>query len=143
MASVQATALLTSVVTKNGNTSAFLPPGFSSASSAECKEFCARSLASGVRATLTFDPQTTMQKKRTVDPSSPDFLPLPSFEHCFSKSTKEYRLTWSETVVFELLLFGIERRECVLLSASVSALNREEVLNQIRWESELNKNPRR
>jgi len=94
MASVQAAAILTSsAVTKNGITTSFLPPGFSSASAAACKkDFCARSLASGARATLTFDPPpATKQKKNTVDPSSPDFLPLPSFEQCFPKSTKEYR----------------------------------------------------
>lgn len=31
------------------------------------------------------------QKKHTIDPSAPDFLPLPSFEECFPRSTKEYR----------------------------------------------------
>lgn len=30
------------------------------------------------------------QRKHTVDPASPDFLPLPSFEECFPRSTKEY-----------------------------------------------------
>ncbi|KAJ6895605.1 hypothetical protein NC651_021957 [Populus alba x Populus x berolinensis] len=93
MASVQATAILTSsAVTKNGNTIACLPLGFVVSSAACKKEFCAHSMASGARATLTFDPPTTTnRKKHTVDPSSPDFLPLPSFEQCFPKSTKEYR----------------------------------------------------
>ncbi|KAJ6345253.1 hypothetical protein OIU78_008010 [Salix suchowensis] len=93
MASVQATAILTSsAVSKNGNTTACLPLGFVISSAACKKVFCARSIASGARATLTFDPpSTTSQKKHTVDPSSPDFLPLPSFEQCFPKSTKEYR----------------------------------------------------
>lgn len=56
-----------------------------------------RSLASGPRATLTFDPPATgsdtseQRNKHTLDPSSPDFLPLPSFQQCFPKSTKEYR----------------------------------------------------
>ncbi|PKI32254.1 hypothetical protein CRG98_047340, partial [Punica granatum] len=50
----------------------------------------------GPKATLTFDPRTTnaektKQKKHTVDPAAPDFLPLPSFEQCFPKSSKEYR----------------------------------------------------
>lgn len=57
---------------------------------------------SGPKATLTFDPSTTNQekvkmRKHTVDPNAPDFLPLPSFEECFPKSSKEY--TW---VVFLL-----------------------------------------
>lgn len=93
MASVQATAILiSSAVTKNGNTTACLPLGFVISRAACKKEFCAHSMASGARATLTFDPPTrTNQKKHTVDPSSPDFLPLPSFEQCFPKSTKEYR----------------------------------------------------
>ncbi|CAA6655113.1 unnamed protein product [Spirodela intermedia] len=48
------------------------------------------------RATLTFDNSTTettrnRSRKHTVDPAAPDFLPLPSFEQCFPKSTKEHR----------------------------------------------------
>ncbi|KAG6404315.1 hypothetical protein SASPL_136561 [Salvia splendens] len=51
---------------------------------------------SGPKATLTFDPSTTNQEKvqtrsrHTLNPNAPDFLPLPSFEECFPKSTKEY-----------------------------------------------------
>lgn len=51
---------------------------------------------SGARATLTFEPPstnketTTKQRKHTVDPASPDFLPLPSFDQCFPRSTKEH-----------------------------------------------------
>ncbi|VVB01851.1 unnamed protein product [Arabis nemorensis] len=49
-----------------------------------------------IRATLTFDPPTTnseraKQRKHTIDPSSPDFQPIPSFEECFPKSTKEHK----------------------------------------------------
>lgn len=48
------------------------------------------------KATLTFDAPATnaeksRQRKHTVDPSAPDFLPLPSFEQCFPNSSKEYR----------------------------------------------------
>lgn len=52
---------------------------------------------SGPRAALTFDPpsvnteKTTKQRKHTVDPAAPDFLPLPSFKQCFPRSSKEYR----------------------------------------------------
>lgn len=61
---------------------------------------------SGPRATLTTsstddddgDDSTTSKVKdrrrhisHTVDPDSPAFLPLPSFQECFPKSTKEYR----------------------------------------------------
>lgn len=78
--------------------SAFLP-GFDAlgrSSSACKKEFCPASKSSGPRATLTFDPPTsdsekTKQKKHTLDPAAPDFMPLPSFEQCFPKSSKEYR----------------------------------------------------
>lgn len=102
MASVHANA--TSVVCKNGNhpsqskflSTAFLP-GFDVAgrvSSAWKKELVSFSMALGPRATLTFDPPTKnsdkTKQKNTVDPSSPDFMPLPSFEQCFPKSTKEY-----------------------------------------------------
>ncbi|GER30166.1 phosphomethylpyrimidine synthase [Striga asiatica] len=47
------------------------------------------------KATLTFDPSTAnqdkvMQSKHTADPNAPNFLPLPSFEECFPKSSKQY-----------------------------------------------------
>ncbi|XP_057849800.2 phosphomethylpyrimidine synthase, chloroplastic [Cryptomeria japonica] len=49
----------------------------------------------GVRATLTVGPSIGVGKdkrsRHTVDPSAPDFLPLPSFEQCFPNSTKEFR----------------------------------------------------
>lgn len=104
MASVH--SALTSVVCKNGNNSSpakfpsttFLP-GFDAVGRVSCpyrKEICPPSMSSGLRATLTFDPQTTnedkaKQRKHTVDPSSPDFQELPSFEQCFPRSTKEHR----------------------------------------------------
>lgn len=60
------------------------------------------------RATLTFDPssankeKTTKQRKHTVDPASPDFLPLPSFNQCFPRSTKEYRSVFvSSSLVYK------------------------------------------
>ncbi|KAF4372231.1 hypothetical protein G4B88_009301 [Cannabis sativa] len=96
MASVH--SALTSVVFKNGNhsspkkfpSSSFLP-GFDIMGRVSCPH---KREMSGPRATLTFDPPTTnegkdKQRKHTVDPASPDFLPLPSFEQCFPKSTKE------------------------------------------------------
>ncbi|CAI0475572.1 unnamed protein product [Linum tenue] len=111
MASVQAIAALTSAaVCKNGNnynsapakfsTAAFLPGfdvfgrGVSGLSRKENSP--SRSLSYGARATLTFDPPTAdaekvRQRKHTIDPASPDFVPLPSFEQCFPKSTKEHR----------------------------------------------------
>lgn len=50
---------------------------------------------SSSRAALTFDPSANVAKtkprKHTVDPAAPDFLPLPAFEECFPKSTKECR----------------------------------------------------
>jgi len=104
MASVHAN--VTSLVCKNGNhasqskfpSSTFLP-GFDvvgRVSSAWKKELVPSSMALVPRTTLTFDPRTTdsgktKPKKHTVDPASPDFLPLPSFEQCFPKSTKEQR----------------------------------------------------
>ncbi|XP_024634968.1 phosphomethylpyrimidine synthase, chloroplastic isoform X3 [Medicago truncatula] len=104
MASVHAN--VTSVVCKNGNhasqskfpNSTFLPrfDVVGRSSNAWKKELAPSSMALVPRATLTFDPPTTnadktKQKKHTVDPASPDFLPLPSFEECFPKSTKESR----------------------------------------------------
>ncbi|XP_027089792.1 phosphomethylpyrimidine synthase, chloroplastic isoform X3 [Coffea arabica] len=102
MASVQAT--LTPAACKNGNysspmkfsNSSFLP-GFDvtgQITGIRKKDSWSTHL-SGVRATLTFDHPTTnkensKQRKHTVDPNAPDFLPLPSFEECFPRSSKEY-----------------------------------------------------
>ncbi|XP_050371623.1 phosphomethylpyrimidine synthase, chloroplastic isoform X2 [Argentina anserina] len=107
MASVH--SALTSVVCKNGThsspakfpTTPFLS-GFDVVgrlSSPFKKEICLSSISSGPKATLTFDPPATNPEKaklpnlprHTIDPDSPDFLPLPSFEQCFPKSTKEQR----------------------------------------------------
>ena len=107
MASVHTS--FTSVVCKNGNHSA--PTRFPSTtfltgfdvvghvSNACKKEICPPLMSSGPKATLTFDPPTTNsersnQRKHTIDPASPDFVPLPSFEECFPKSSKECRLIW-------------------------------------------------
>ncbi|CAK9164235.1 unnamed protein product, partial [Ilex paraguariensis] len=103
MASINIT--LTSVVCKNGNHSApskfahtFFLPRFDvvgHGSVMRKKEICPTTI-SACKATLTFDPpatnsEKTNQRKHTVDPAAPDFLPLPSFEQCFPKSTKESR----------------------------------------------------
>lgn len=49
----------------------------------------------GPKATLTFDPPAKNteknKQKHTVDPAAPDFLPLPSFEECFPRSSKQSR----------------------------------------------------
>ncbi|KAG5124969.1 hypothetical protein JHK82_031706 [Glycine max] len=111
MASLHAN--VTSVVYNSGNRvsqSKFASSSFLSgfdvvgrASSAWKKELVPSSISLVPRATLTFDPPTTnsditKQKKHTLDPASPDFLPLPSFEQCFPKSTKEHReVTHEET----------------------------------------------
>ncbi|XP_061358063.1 phosphomethylpyrimidine synthase, chloroplastic [Gastrolobium bilobum] len=103
MASVNAN--VTSLLCKNGNHASKFPsttflPGFDvvgrGVSSAWKKDLVPFSMALVPRATLTFDPPTTnsdktKQRKHTVDPASPDFVPLPSFEECFPKSTKECR----------------------------------------------------
>lgn len=118
MASIQAT--LTSAACKNGNCSASLNflsssflPGFDitgQVTGLRKKDTCSAHL-SGSRATLTFDPPTTNKDKaklrHTVDPSAPDFLPLPSFEECFPKSSKEYKLVSSFAYILVVLLFYI------------------------------------
>ncbi|XP_008457389.2 phosphomethylpyrimidine synthase, chloroplastic isoform X3 [Cucumis melo] len=103
MASVHAT--ITPAVGKSVNRSsptkslntAFLP-GFDVVGrvASACKDLHPSSITLAPRATLTFDPpETSTEKaknsKHTIDPSSPDFLPLPSFEQCFPKSTKEHK----------------------------------------------------
>lgn len=73
-------------------------PGFDAAgrSSIACrKEIDSAFQSRGPKATLTFDPPTahserTRQLKHTIDPTSPDFVPLPSFDQCFPNSSKEY-----------------------------------------------------
>ena len=37
------------------------------------------------------EPSKPRKNKNTVDPTAPEFLPLPSFEECFPRSTKESR----------------------------------------------------
>jgi len=37
------------------------------------------------------EPSKPKQSRHTVDPTAPEFLPLPSFEECFPRSTKESR----------------------------------------------------
>lgn len=101
MASVHTT--LSSLLCKNGNNSAatkfpgtaFLP-GFDVIGRVSKKELCPTFKSSGPKATLTFEPpktnsEKTKQRKHTVDPEAPDFEPLPSFEQCFPKSSKENR----------------------------------------------------
>jgi len=103
MASVHAT--ITPAVGKSGNHSyptkslntAFLP-GFDVVGrvSGACKNSYPSSITLTPRATLTSEPMENStvkakNNKHTVDPSSPDFLPLPSFEQCFPKSTKEHK----------------------------------------------------
>lgn len=39
----------------------------------------------------TAEPAKPKKNKNTVDPTAPEFLPLPSFEECFPRSTKESR----------------------------------------------------
>lgn len=105
MASVHAT--ITATVCKSGKGSRSYPtkslntaflPGIDVVGrvSGACKELYPSSIALVPRATLTFEPPETStekakNKKHNVDPSSPDFLPLPSFDQCFPKSTKEHR----------------------------------------------------
>lgn len=98
-------ANLTSVMRKNVNHSglskisktAFLPVFDVVADTANLRKKEAHASCVMVpQATLTFDPpstnvEKTKIRKNTVDPSAPDFLPLPSFEQCFPQSTKEYR----------------------------------------------------
>lgn len=60
------------------------------------KEISPKYVTSTPKATLAVEHSVaespkSKQKKHTIDPSAPDFLPLPSFEECFPRSTKEYR----------------------------------------------------
>ncbi|CAM6104521.1 unnamed protein product [Calypogeia fissa] len=41
--------------------------------------------------TGTFGPTKTPRARPTVDPSAPEFLPIPTFEECFPSSTREYK----------------------------------------------------
>ncbi|KAI4373421.1 hypothetical protein MLD38_011547 [Melastoma candidum] len=73
---------------------AFLPRlSVAGRSSNPCKkEICYAFQSSGHIATLTFvtNSKHARRPKHTVDPASPDFVPLPSFEQCFPNSSKEY-----------------------------------------------------
>lgn len=118
-------ATTTSIVCKNGihSTPAKLPstsflPGFDVVA---CKKEICSSMSSGIRAALTFDPPTansknTGQRKHTADPASPDFLPLPSFEQCFPKSSKEYRCVFFTPIVTLFLMNFILQHMLALVS---------------------------
>ncbi|KAM0874594.1 hypothetical protein ACQ4PT_037304 [Festuca glaucescens] len=50
---------------------------------------CSRPKAASVTDQSAAEPAKPRQKKQTVDPAAPEFLPLPAFEECFPRSTKE------------------------------------------------------
>lgn len=112
MATVHTT--LTSLLCKNGNHSspakfpgtAFLP-GFDVVGRVSKKELCPPCMSSGPKATSTFNPPktnsvNTKQRKHTDDPAAPDFEPLPSFEQCFPRSSKEYRFAAGSSTSFDI-----------------------------------------
>ncbi|GAB2214787.1 hypothetical protein Droror1_Dr00019150 [Drosera rotundifolia] len=116
MASVHATTLATvrcgsgvNYTCKKPSTANFFPriDSFGCSASARSKDFTPSARRLVPRATLTVDPATTTvdkvkQRKHTVDPSAPDFLPIPSFEQCFPRSTKEYNEIFHEDSGFVL-----------------------------------------
>ncbi|GAB2217149.1 hypothetical protein Droror1_Dr00000313 [Drosera rotundifolia] len=116
MASVHATTLTTvrcgsgvNYTCKKPSTANFFPriDSFGCSASARSKDFTPSARRLVPRATLTVDPATTTvdkvkQRKHTVDPSAPDFLPIPSFEQCFRRSTKEYKEIFHEDSGFVL-----------------------------------------
>ncbi|VAH95765.1 unnamed protein product [Triticum turgidum subsp. durum] len=50
---------------------------------------CSRPKAVSVTDQSVAEPAKPRQTKHTVDPAAPEFLPLPAFEDCFPRSTKE------------------------------------------------------
>nr|BAJ91646.1 predicted protein [Hordeum vulgare subsp. vulgare] len=50
---------------------------------------CSRPRAVSVTDQSVAEPAKPRQSKHTVDPAAPEFLPLPAFEDCFPRSTKE------------------------------------------------------
>lgn len=126
MASVQAT-LTSATGCKNGKFSApvkFLnssfSPGFDVAGqfggSVSKTGSCGMQ---GIGASLIFDPPTTnsdksKQRKHTVDPSAPDFLPLPSFKECFPRSSKQYTWVFCLCGIWMIVLL-VQSTLCILL----------------------------
>lgn len=107
MASAHGTPGLGCVLSKRGHftaakvyKSSFLPrfQGTRQASKFLEKETYYNVMSCGTTASLTH-PSTESAKlkerRHTLDPAAPDFLPLPSFEECFPKSTKEF---WHVTI---------------------------------------------
>ena len=91
MASIQ--SVLGPLVGSKGNLSASKMPGISTTREKATSSYTVHLIP---RATLTFDNSTVettknRPRKHTADPAAPDFLPLPSFEQCFPKSTKEFK----------------------------------------------------
>lgn len=117
----------TSVACKKGNLSPKLPStaflhGFEvvgCVSNIWEKKVCPSSKSFVPRATSTVGPKTadlekTNKRNHTVNPASPDFLPLPSFDECFPKSTKECRHV-SSFISFLFILFIIFLNVCCVL----------------------------
>lgn len=108
MSSVHSSTLMSVVCNNNNNKNhsawpklpnSSLLPGFDVVVQTAAVRF--KKDTTATRATLTFDPPTTnseraKQRKHTVDPSSPDFQPIPSFQECFPKSTKEHMYVYHQ-----------------------------------------------
>jgi len=52
------------------------------------------------------EPSKPKQNRHTVDPTAPEFLPLPSFEECFPRSTKESRHDVLSRFTFYMVILG-------------------------------------
>lgn len=102
MASLQTS--FTSLVTKKYNNYHLYKfvPGFEPRTTQAADRDCRVKGFVSPRATLAADRHISVgepvsnvakQRKHTVDPAAPDFLPLPSFEECFPRSTKENTYT--------------------------------------------------
>ena len=72
---------------------------------------CSRPKAASVTDQSVAEPAKPRQKKNTVDPAAPEFLPLPAFEECFPRSTKECR--YASCFRFTYPLYSKCQHDCV------------------------------
>jgi len=98
MAALQPSFSSTMALRSSGSSLKFpktaLLPGFSGISRQDMQErnsslACLIPKVASVTDQSIAEPSKPRKNKNTVDPTAPEFLPLPSFEECFPRSTKE------------------------------------------------------
>jgi len=111
MAALQPSFSSTMALRSSGSSLKFpktaLLPGFSGISRQDMQErnsslACLIPKVASVTDQSIAEPSKPRKNKHTVDPTAPEFLPLPLFEECFPRSTKESRHGFLSRLTFIL-----------------------------------------